>query len=108
MGCDLSWDNTKWGHGSRAFAQSIPDDELWLRWEATTSHHNRKIHFESPVLGRWLSNDGGDFTPEITFMNVLRDDHTAFLPASAGASSQNVGADYVMAQGPFWNFNQQS
>ena len=108
LGCDLSWDNTKWGHGSRAFAQSIPDDELWLRWEATTSHHNRKIHFESPVLGRWLSNDGGDFTPEITFMNVLRDDHTAFLPASAGASSQNVGADYVMAQGPFWNFNQQS
>ena len=108
LGCDLSWDNSKWGHGSRVFAESIPDDELWLRWEATTSHHNRKIHFESPVLGRFQSDDGGDFTPEITYMNVLRDDHTAFLPTSAGASSQNVGPDFVTAQGPFWNFNQQS
>ena len=71
-------------------------------------HHDRKIHFESPVLSRFQSDDGADFTPDITYMNVLRDDHTAFLPASAGASSQNVNPDYLVAQGPFWNFNQQS
>jgi len=108
LGCDLSFNLTKWGHGSQAFAASIPDDELWLRWEATTSHHDRKIHFESPVLSRFQSDDGEDFTPDITYMNVLRDDHTAFLPASAGASSQNVNPDYLVARGPFWNFNQQS
>ena len=107
LGCDLSWNPAKWGHGSQSFAASIPDGELWLRWEATTSNHDRKIHFESPVLGRFLSNEGGAFTPEISYMNVLRDDHTAFLPASAGATSMNVNADYVLTNGPFWNFNQQ-
>ena len=34
LGADLSGDESKWGHGAQSLAASIPDDDLWLRWEA--------------------------------------------------------------------------
>ncbi len=108
LGADLSGDATKWGHGTQDFATDIPDDELWLRWEAETSEHNRKIHFESPVLGRFQSDSEDSFTPEITYKNILRDDHTANLPAEAGSGTANNGGNNVFADGPFWKFNQHS
>ena len=107
LGTDLSGDASKWGHGAQTFAASIPDDELWLRWEAETSHHNRKIHFESPVLGRFQSNTEDLFTPEIKYKNIHRIDHTANLPDNASSSSSSNNSD-VLIGGPFWKFNENS
>ena len=107
LGTDLSGDASKWGHGAQDFAASIPDNELWLRWEAETSHHTRKIHFESPVLGRFQSNTGDSFTPEIKYMNIHRDDHTANLPENATDDSSSNNNN-VLISGPFWSFNENS
>ncbi len=107
LGTDLSEDLTKWGHGSQAFAASITDDELWLRWEAVTSNHNRKIHFESPVLGKFQSDSDESFGADITTKNILRADHTANLPASSGGSAGSNAGNKTLTQGPFLSFNKQ-
>ncbi|MGY8884344.1 MAG: M60 family peptidase N-terminal accessory domain-containing protein [Flavobacteriales bacterium] len=108
LGADVSGNPSKWGHGAQAFAASIPDDELWLRWEAETSHHSRKIHFESPVLGRFQSDSEDLFIPEISYQNIHRSDHTANLPDVATATSSSNGGDNVFTSGPFWKFNAHS
>ena len=108
LGADLSGDPSKWGHGAQNFAIDIPDADLWLRWEAETSEHSRKIHFESPVLGRFQSDLEDSFTPEITYKNILRADHTANLPAEAGATTGSNGGNNVLTGGPFWKFNEHS
>ncbi len=105
LGTDLSSVPAKWGHGSQSFAASIPDTSLWLRWEAVTSHHNRKIHFESPVLGRFQSDTANRFFPEITYINILKPDHTAVLPNGAEATSLFVTGNDVLTDGPFWKFD---
>ncbi len=108
LGADLSGNPSKWGHGSQTFAASIPDDQLWLRWEAETSHHNRKIHFESPVLGRFQSDSEAPFTPEISYQNIHRSDHTANLPDAATTGTSSNGGNNVFTSGPFWQFNAHS
>lgn len=105
LGTDLSNDPNKWGHGAQAFAASIPDEDLWLRWEAETSHHDRKIHFESPILGKFQSNTADSFTPEITYKNIHRADHTANLPDKATTGTASNGGNNVFTRGPFWRFN---
>ena len=107
LGADLSRDLSKWGHGSQDFAASIPDDELWLRWEAVASNHNRKIHFESPILGKFQSNTEDFFIPEIKNQNRHRSDHTANLPENACCTA-NENDDYVLVSGPFFKFNESS
>ncbi|MFK8058194.1 MAG: M60 family peptidase N-terminal accessory domain-containing protein [Saprospiraceae bacterium] len=105
LGTDLSGDASKWGHGTQDFAGSIPDADLWLRWEAETSNHSRKIHFESPVLGKFQATSNDDFTPDITYKNIHRADHTAELPDKAGGGSQRNSANEALISGPFWRFN---
>ncbi len=104
MGTDLSSDLTRWGHGSQTFAASIPDDELWLRWEAETDHHPRKIHFESPVLGTFQADTAGTFIPEIAYKFVPRPDHTANLPANASSTNSASKGDNTFTGGPFLRF----
>ena len=105
LGTDLSGDASKWGHGAQTIAASIPDSDLWLRWEAETSHHERKIHFESPVLGKFQSDMEASFAPEITYKNIQRDDHTANLPDKAGGSNPNSAGNKVFTRAPFLRFN---
>lgn len=108
LGTNLSTVPSKWGHGSQAFAASIPDSDLWLKWEAETSHHNRKIHFESPILGKFQSDTSNRFFPEITYINVHKSGHSAVLPNGAGATSMGVTGNNVLTDGPFWKFNENS
>lgn len=106
LGKDNSKDLSKWGHGSQAFAASIPDKNLWLRWEGVTSNHKRKIHFESPVLGKFQSNDNDSFGPKIISDHVLRKDHTANLPQKASGSSSGSKGDFTLVGGSFIKFNE--
>ena len=104
MGTDLSSDLTKWGHGGQSFAASIPDGELWLRWEAATAHHTRKIHFESPVLGTFQTDTADSFIPDIAFQFVPRPDHTANLPANASSTNRASTGNNALTGGPFLRF----
>ena len=105
LGADLSGDESKWGHGAQSLAASIPDEDLWLRWEAETSNHARKIHFESPVLGKFQSDTDTQFAPEITYKNVKRADHTANLPDKSGNSNPNSVGNNVFTRAPIIRFN---
>ena len=101
LGMSSSNDDTKWGSGSYEFAQSIPDEEIWLRWEGETDQHNRKIHFESPILGRFRNDTNEVFFPRIAYAHVLRPDHTAFLPAAATSSKPNTNGNNALINDPF-------
>ncbi len=104
LGTDNSNDPSKWGHGSQSMAASIPDEKLLLRWQGETSDHDRIIHFESPVLGRFQSDDEPTFYPEIIDNKRLLDDHTAFLPTTSTGGTQAVFSDEALTSGSFWHF----
>jgi len=88
LGTDNSGDLTKWGHGSQAFAASIPDQFIKLKWYGETSGHNRIIHFESRATGDFQSNEPGTYTGGQSFAvssnHTLRPDHSATIPQIAG------------------------
>ena len=103
LGTDNSGDLSKWGHGSQSFAQSIPDTDLWLRWEASTSEHSRIIHFDSPVLGDFLvSSDTNNNFLDISSYYLPLDDHTALLPGAARGSFPNGDDDQKLTSSPFF------
>lgn len=99
LGTDNSGDFTKWGHGNRAFASTVPDERVWLRWQGSTSHHDRIIHFESPLLGQWRDDADENFIG-IDDGFIPRDDHTANLPLSAQGTT--AGDDYALTKYPFY------
>ncbi len=104
LGTGTQNDNTKWGHATQAFAASIPDDNLWLRWEGETTNHSRKIHFESPIIGTFQSPSDEIFYPKIKYIHILLPDHTANLPVAATNTWNSVAnTDLTLTTGPFFS-----
>jgi len=106
LGTDNSLDSTKWGHGSQAFAASIPDQFIKLKWYGKSSGHNRIIHFESRAIGDFQEDIVGSFPSGQSFSiredHDLKPDHTAGIPETAGQAYDNQG-DYSLTTYPFFS-----
>lgn len=104
LGTNHSNDLTKWGHGSQAFAQQIPDANIKLRWFGKTSHHNRIVHFESPILGQFRDSSASHFGPGGIANNFTAlAGHTAYLPEYASATHGGGGGDGVLTNVSMWD-----
>ncbi|MGB0844429.1 MAG: hypothetical protein ACPGVN_06770 [Alphaproteobacteria bacterium] len=99
LGTDNSTISAVWGHGSQAFAASIPDPDLKLRWYGESSAHARVMHFESPEIGRFQTNSGSFSGLASNFTPLAG--HTALLPGSQNAGNAGAG-DTSMTFAPFY------
>ena len=98
LGTDGSLNSSEWGHGSQAFAASIPDAAIKLRWQGATSGHARITNFESTVLGKFQTN-AGDFSGIASSFTPLAG-HNANAPANSNIFNTGV-SDTSVTDRPF-------